>query len=183
MNLVDSFLQWIDNNMVFCLAPMIVTLILIRWRYKDKLPVAKAFGVIKWIMIGYAFISLVNFVLWGAVDPDNVAMLQRATGPYAWAYWLMFAGTLSPFTLLIKKLGRSAFYMLIVAILMKLGMYMERFVIIITSLHRDYPPDGALAEPSLFLGLGLFLLQGIGLAILIVVILQLLERTKQKRWA
>ena len=89
-----------------------------------------------------------------------------------------------PFTLLIKKLASKYLYVLLVAILIKSGAYFERFVIIVTSIHRDYlPPTEEKSNWMPFIGyiLLVIFLQGFILAILLLGIVELIERIKIKK--
>jgi len=122
------------------------------------------------------------------INPDEYAFIDRATGPYAWAYWMMFLSALIlPFTLLIKKLASKYWYVILVAFGMKIGMYFERFVIILTSFHRDYLPENANSEfenentdlIDLFsFGIGIIFLQGLIITILTLGIFEIIKRKK-----
>ena len=176
MDFLQRTIEVIDVNLVYCLVPMIATLITVRWIYKDKFQVRKALIWIKWFMIAYTLVSFLYYLFLWTTDPESVAISSRATGPYKWAYWLMFLGTLSPLLLLFKRIGSNAYLMLTIAILMKVGMYMERFIILFTSFHRDYLSDWAVSVSTPFLGLILILLQGIGLAVVLLVVLELIKK-------
>jgi molybdopterin-containing oxidoreductase family membrane subunit len=68
--------------------------------------------------------------------------LNRALGPYRLGYWtLIFCNVLVPQSLWFSKVRRSALVLFIVAMVIQVGMWMERFVIVITSLHRDFLPS------------------------------------------
>ncbi|WP_111710268.1 hypothetical protein [Lutibacter citreus] len=123
-----------------------------------------------------------------AMNPDEYAFINRATGPYAWAYWIMFLSALIlPLTLLIKKLASKFWYVILVVFGMKSGMYFERFVIIMTSFHRDYLPGNGNAELEngntelidLFaFGIGMIFLQGLIITILTLGIFEIIKRKK-----
>jgi hypothetical protein len=123
-----------------------------------------------------------------ALNPDKYAFINRATGPYAWAYWIMLLSSLIlPFTLLSKKLAAKFWYVLLVAFAMKIGMYFERFVIIVTSFHRDYLTGNGNAELEngntelidLFaFGIGMIFLQGLIITILTLGIFEIIKRKK-----
>jgi molybdopterin-containing oxidoreductase family membrane subunit len=67
--------------------------------------------------------------------------LNRATGPYWWAYWsMMTCNVISPQLMWIRKLRRSLLFTFFISIVVNIGMWFERYVIIVTSLHRDYLP-------------------------------------------
>jgi len=68
--------------------------------------------------------------------------INRATGPYAWAVWTMFTcNVVVPQLLWIKRLRNTVPVIFVISILINVGMWFERFVIIVTSLHRDYLPS------------------------------------------
>jgi molybdopterin-containing oxidoreductase family membrane subunit len=68
--------------------------------------------------------------------------LNRATGPYWWSYWaMMTCNVISPQLFWFKKLRTSLMFSFFMSIIINIGMWFERFVIIVTSLHRDYVPS------------------------------------------
>lgn len=84
----------------------------------------------------------IAFAITGMFSEDSIYFVNRATGPYAAVYWLsIFFSCALPFTVLIKKLRNSGKAIFIVAFLMNTGRIMERFVIIVTTIHRDYLPS------------------------------------------
>ena len=69
-------------------------------------------------------------------------MMNRAFGPYAWAFWaLMLTNVFIPQALWSKRVRRSELLLFLVAFSVNIGMWLERFVIVVTSLHRDYVPS------------------------------------------
>lgn len=73
---------------------------------------------------------------------ERYVFLNRALGPYAWAYWTMVTcNVFVPQLLWFKKFRRSVLLMYPVVILVNVGMWFERFVIVVTSLHRDFLPS------------------------------------------
>jgi len=83
------------------------------------------------------------FVAWysGSIY-EGFAFVNRATGPFAWSYWIMVScNVISPQILWFKKLRRSPWVLFVMSIFVNIGMWFERFVIIVTSLHRDYLPS------------------------------------------
>jgi molybdopterin-containing oxidoreductase family membrane subunit len=93
-------------------------------------------------MVGYAY-SIEFFMAWyGGVEWEQFAFLNRARGPYAWAYWIMVScNVLAPQLFWFKSWRTTPWKMIIVALLVNVGMWFERFVIIVTSLSRDYLPS------------------------------------------
>ncbi len=93
-------------------------------------------------MVGYAY-AMEFFIAWyGGVEAERFTFLNRALGPYAWAYWIMVTcNVVSPQLFWIKKIRRSIKTMFVIAIFVNIGMWFERFVIIVSSLSRDFLPS------------------------------------------
>src|SRR5262245_20300279 len=83
------------------------------------------------------------FTAWYGGNPDErFVFINRATGPYAWAFWTMVACNVAlPQLLWLRRVRTSPGALLPIAILINVGMWFERFVIIVTSLHRSYLPS------------------------------------------
>ena len=82
---------------------------------------------------------------------EQYVFMNRALGPYAWAYWTMIAcNVISPHFLWFKKIRTNLVAVFILSIIVNIGMWFERFVIIVTSVHRDYLPSSwAMYSPTL----------------------------------
>jgi molybdopterin-containing oxidoreductase family membrane subunit len=93
-------------------------------------------------MVGYSYM-LEFFIAWYSGNPaETFTFINRATGPYAWAYWTMiFCNVLSPQIFWFKRFRTSIWSLLFVAIAVDIGMWFERFVIIVISLSRDFLPS------------------------------------------
>jgi molybdopterin-containing oxidoreductase family membrane subunit len=73
---------------------------------------------------------------------EGFAFVNRAFGPYAWAYWIMVScNVISPQIFWFKRFRRSIPVMFVVSIFVNIGMWFERFVITVTSLNRDFLPS------------------------------------------
>jgi len=94
------------------------------------------------LMVGYAY-GMEFFIAWySGVQVEQFVFINRAFGPYAWAYWIMVScNVIIPQLFWIKKIRRSIPAMLVIVILVNVGMWFERFVITVTSLHRDFLPS------------------------------------------
>jgi molybdopterin-containing oxidoreductase family membrane subunit len=94
------------------------------------------------MMVGYAY-GMEFFIAWySGVQAEQFVFINRAFGPYAWAYWIMVScNVISPQLFWFKKIRRSIPIMLFLVILVNVGMWFERFVITVTSLHRDFLPS------------------------------------------
>ncbi len=93
-------------------------------------------------LVGYAY-AMEFFIAWyGANDYEWFVFKNRAAGPYAWAYWTMIScNVISPQLFWFKRFRTSIPVMFVVSIFINIGMWFERFVIIVTSLHRDFLPS------------------------------------------
>jgi Ni/Fe-hydrogenase subunit HybB-like protein len=93
-------------------------------------------------MVGYAY-AMEFFIAWySGVAYERYAFVNRAFGPYAWAYWTMIScNVISPQFFWFKRFRTSIPFMFVISIFVNIGMWFERFVITVTSLHRDYLPS------------------------------------------
>ncbi len=93
-------------------------------------------------MVGYAY-AIEWFTARYSGSPHEIfAWENRAFGPYAWAYWTMLAcNAISPQLLWLRRVRRSMAAVFLLSIAVNVGMWLERFVIIVTSLHRDFLPS------------------------------------------
>jgi molybdopterin-containing oxidoreductase family membrane subunit len=103
-------------------------------------------------LVGYAY-AMEFFIAWYSGNPyERYVFINRATGDYWWAYWSMITcNVLVPQTFWFKRLRTSIPWMFVASVLINVGMWFERFVIIVTTLHRDYLPSawGAFS-PTIF---------------------------------
>jgi Ni/Fe-hydrogenase subunit HybB-like protein len=83
------------------------------------------------------------FTAWYSGNPyERFTFINRAFGPYAWAYWTMIScNVLVPQLFWFKKIRTSPWVIFGLTLLVNVGMWFERFVIIVTSLHRDFLPS------------------------------------------
>jgi molybdopterin-containing oxidoreductase family membrane subunit len=116
-------------------------------------------------LVGYAY-ALEFFIAWyGGNQYEAFAFVNRAFGPYYWAYWSMiFCNVITPQFFWFKALRTNTTVLFIASIFVNIGMWFERFVITVTSLHRDFMPSSwdyyspTFWDVSTFLGsFGLFL--------------------------
>jgi Ni/Fe-hydrogenase subunit HybB-like protein len=93
-------------------------------------------------MLGFAY-STEFFTSWYSGNPaERFTFMNRAGGPYAWAFWIMVAcNVVVPQVFWSKKARTNLVALMTVAILVNVGMWFERFVIIVTSLSRDFLPS------------------------------------------
>ncbi|MBV9392516.1 MAG: polysulfide reductase NrfD [Verrucomicrobia bacterium] len=94
------------------------------------------------MMVAYGYV-LDNFFAWYSGDIfERFIALNRAFGPYGWIYWvLMTVNVLIPQLLWSARVRRNAISLFFVALSVNVGMWVERFVIVVVSLHRDFLPS------------------------------------------
>jgi len=91
--------------------------------------------------VGLTYATEFFIALYSGSKWEYFVFLNRAMGPFAWAYWIMVGcNVLAPQLLWFKRIRTSLAAVFAISILVNIGMWFERFVIIVTSLHRDYLP-------------------------------------------
>ena len=109
-------------------------------------------------LVGTAYITELFMSWYSGVEFEQYAFLNRATGPYWWAYAIMMTcNVLTPQLYWINSIRKSFVATFILSIFVNIGMWFERFVIIVTSLHRDFLPSSwTMFSPS-FIDIGIYL--------------------------
>ncbi len=101
-------------------------------------------------IVGCAYLTEL-FTAWYSQNPyEQYAFANRALGPYYWSYWsMMTCNVISPQLFWVRKLRRNVWFTFFMSIVINCGMWFERFVIIVTSLHRDFIPSSwAMYSPT-----------------------------------
>jgi Ni/Fe-hydrogenase subunit HybB-like protein len=96
---------------------------------------------------------------------EQYMIWNRMTGPYATQYWMLIAcNVVIPQLLWLRRIRENTILLWVISIIVNIGMWLERYVIIVTSLHRDFLPSswgmyrGTQWDWSMFIGtIGLFL--------------------------
>lgn len=93
-------------------------------------------------IVGIAYITEFFIAAYSGVEAEQYAFINRATGPYWWSYFSMMAcNVISPQLFWFKKIRTNIAATFVISIIVNIGMWFERFVIIVTSLHRDFLPS------------------------------------------
>jgi len=93
-------------------------------------------------IVGIAYITEFFMSWYSGVTYEVFAFTNRMMGPYYWAYWaMMTCNVVSPQLFWFKKIRTNLVFTFVLSIVVNIGMWFERFVIIVTSLHRDYLPS------------------------------------------
>jgi molybdopterin-containing oxidoreductase family membrane subunit len=93
------------------------------------------------LIVAYGY-SMEAFTAWySGLEAEWYVTVNRALGPYAPAYWSMVAfNVVVPQALWLRSMRTNIVLLFIISLLVNVGMWLERFVIVVTSLHRDYAP-------------------------------------------
>ncbi|MFT6335573.1 MAG: Ni/Fe-hydrogenase subunit HybB-like protein [Saprospiraceae bacterium] len=121
-------------------------------------------------IVGVAYLTELFISWYSGYVYEQFAFFNRALGPYWWAYFgMMFCNVLSPQFFWSKKLRRNVLFTFFMSIFINIGMWFERFVIIATTLARDYLPSSwsfyspTWVEIGIFIGtIGLFFVLYLG---------------------
>lgn len=135
----------IFSGFAMVLTLLIITRKVLNWENYITLEHIEKMGkvlIVTGMMVGLAY-GTEFFIAWySGNEYERYAFINRATGPYWWAYWSMIScNVLSPQFLWSKKLRTNIKFVFIISIFVNIGMWFERFVIITTSLHRDFLPS------------------------------------------
>jgi Ni/Fe-hydrogenase subunit HybB-like protein len=94
-------------------------------------------------IVGCAYLTELFMAWYSQVSFEQEHFFKyRIAGPYGWSYWLMMScNVISPQLFWFRKLRRNIAFTFIMSIVVNIGMWFERFVIIVTSIYRDYLPS------------------------------------------
>ena len=94
------------------------------------------------LLVAFGYLNEIFTAWYSDEEFDAYLTLNRMLGYYAWVYWLMMACNVGvPQLLWFRNLRRNPACLFVISLLINLGMWAERFVIIVTSLHRDFLPS------------------------------------------
>ncbi|RME84330.1 MAG: hydrogenase [Planctomycetota bacterium] len=164
------FAPYFVAGAIFSGCAMVLTLVI---------PMRKVFGLEKYItiddfealtkllmvtsmIVGYSYLVELGLAFYSSDAPfEAQQFLYRMTGDYKFTYWLMiFCNVVVPLTLFAKPLRRNIIYLFIVSIFVNIGMWLERFNIIVISLSKEFNPYAwGLYSPSwveIFITIGSF---------------------------
>jgi molybdopterin-containing oxidoreductase family membrane subunit len=138
-----------DAGAIYSGFAMVLTLTIpIRWLYRlDDFITARHLRnmanvmLATGLMVAYGYLMEIFFAWYSGNPLEMFTFLNRALGPYAWAYWIMITcNVLVPQIFWSKKARTNLWILMAVSILVNVGMWFERFVIIVISLHREFLP-------------------------------------------
>ncbi|MCA9523391.1 MAG: polysulfide reductase NrfD [Myxococcales bacterium] len=129
---------------------MVLTLMIIaRWAFKLEhimtmrhLENMAKITLLTGTMVGYAY-GIEFFIAWYSGNQfEQFTFISRMFGPYSWAYWTMVScNVFIPQLLWFRKIRTNVKVLFVISIFVNIGMWFERFVIVATSLTRDFLPS------------------------------------------
>ncbi len=109
-------------------------------------------------IVGVAYLTELFISWYSGVEYESYAFINRFSGPYLLSYWaMMTCNVISPQLFWFKKIRTNFTATFILSIVVNIGMWFERFVIIVTSLHRDYVPSSWSMFYPTWVDIGIFL--------------------------
>jgi molybdopterin-containing oxidoreductase family membrane subunit len=93
-------------------------------------------------ILAYGYAAEVFYSYYSGNPFERYVTVNRALGPYGWSYWMLIAcNIITPQVLWFRSLRRSVPVLFVVSLVINVGMWLERFVIVVISLHRDFLPS------------------------------------------
>ncbi|MCB0401477.1 MAG: polysulfide reductase NrfD [Flavobacteriales bacterium] len=109
-------------------------------------------------IVGVAYLTELFISYYSGVEYESYAFINRFSGPYWWSYWaMMTCNVVSPHLFWVKKWRTNLTFTFIMSIVVNIGMWFERFVIIVTSIHRDYVPSSWSMFHPTWVDIGIFI--------------------------
>jgi molybdopterin-containing oxidoreductase family membrane subunit len=94
------------------------------------------------LIVAYGYFMETFSAFYSGDSFDKYMMLNRMGGPYAFLYWVLIACNIAiPQVLWFRRARANVALLFVIALVVNMGMWLERFVIVITSLHRDFIPS------------------------------------------
>ncbi len=102
------------------------------------------------LIVAYGYMMEAFMAYYSGNQYERYAIYNRMLGPYWWSYWsLILCNVITPQFLWWRKVRHSTTALFIISLIVSIGMWLERFVIIVTSLHRDFLPSSwAMYSPT-----------------------------------
>jgi molybdopterin-containing oxidoreductase family membrane subunit len=116
------------------------------------------------LIVAYGYLTETFTAWYSGHESEWFVVVNRAAGPYAFFFWLLIAcNILVPQALWSAGVRRNVYALFVISLVINVGMWLERFIIVVVSLHRDYLPSAwgmyvpTIWDWSTFIGtLGLF---------------------------
>jgi Ni/Fe-hydrogenase subunit HybB-like protein len=93
-------------------------------------------------LVGIAYGTEFFIAAYSGNEFEQFVFLNRALGPFAWAYWTMVTcNVITPQLFWLRRVRENFVFVFILTLFVNVGMWFERYVLIVTSVHRDYLPS------------------------------------------
>lgn len=104
------------------------------------------------LIVFYGYMMEIFFAWYSGSEYEQYLVYNRAFGPYWWSYWaLILCNGLIPQLLWLRWVRNNIPLLFVISIIINIGMWLERFVIVVTSLHRDFLPSSwGMYYPTIF---------------------------------
>jgi Ni/Fe-hydrogenase subunit HybB-like protein len=94
------------------------------------------------LIVAYGYMMETFMAFYSGNQFDRFAIINRMTGPYAFFYWLLIAcNIVIPQVMWSRKVRNNVAILFVISLIVNVGMWLERFVIVVISLHRDFLPS------------------------------------------
>jgi molybdopterin-containing oxidoreductase family membrane subunit len=94
------------------------------------------------LIVAYGYMMETFMAFYSGNQFDRFAIINRMTGPYAFFYWLLIAcNIVIPQAMWLRKVRNNVAILFVISLIVNVGMWLERFVIVVISLHRDFLPS------------------------------------------
>jgi molybdopterin-containing oxidoreductase family membrane subunit len=94
------------------------------------------------LIVSYGYMNEAFFAWYSGNDFEQFMMQNRMFGPYGWSYWMLLSINAGLVQLLwFRRIRENVGLLFVLSLVVNIGMWLERFVIIVTSLHRDFLPS------------------------------------------
>jgi Ni/Fe-hydrogenase subunit HybB-like protein len=94
------------------------------------------------LIVLYGYMTELFFAWYSGDHIEQFTSLNRVLGPYRWHWYaLIFCNGMAPQLLWMRRFRTSPFWLFVVSLIVSVGMWLERFIIVVTSLHRDFLPS------------------------------------------
>jgi molybdopterin-containing oxidoreductase family membrane subunit len=94
------------------------------------------------LIVAYGYLTETFTAWYSGHDVEHYLIENRAIGPYGFLYWMLLAcNIVIPQALWFAGVRRNAYWLFALALVINVGMWLERFIIVVVSLHRDYLPS------------------------------------------
>lgn len=94
------------------------------------------------MVVGFAYVTEFVIAYYSGVEGERFHFSNRLFGPLGWSGWILYGCNMFvPQILWFKKVRRNVWALFVLSLFVNLGMWFERYVIVVTSLHRDFLPS------------------------------------------